>query len=168
MALTYESIATTTLGTNAADITFTSISGSYTDLILVGNFALASASNALNLNFNSDSGSNYSVTSLYGDGSAAASVRATNRTAALVSYYVDASGTVGESNIVCHIQNYSNSTTYKTVLSRMNRATANNFPGAEATVTMWRSTNAITSIKVSAAANLVSGSTFTLYGIKSF
>lgn len=163
---TYTPIATTTLGSAAADITFSSISGSYTDLIVVGNFALASASNALSLNFNSDAGSNYSVTTLYGDGTSAASARASARTSCLVSYYVCASTTVGESNIICHIQNYSNSTTYKTVLSRMNRATASNYPGTEATVTMWRNTAAITSVKISSGVNLVAGSTFTLYGIQ--
>jgi hypothetical protein len=35
MAKTYEPIATTTLGTAAATVTFSSISGTYTDLVLV-------------------------------------------------------------------------------------------------------------------------------------
>jgi hypothetical protein len=35
MAITYEPIATTTLGSAAASVTFSSISGSYTDLVLV-------------------------------------------------------------------------------------------------------------------------------------
>jgi hypothetical protein len=37
MAITYEPIATTTLGTAAASVTFSSISGAYTDLVLVCN-----------------------------------------------------------------------------------------------------------------------------------
>ena len=35
MAITYEPIATTTLGSAAASVTFSSISGSYTDLVLI-------------------------------------------------------------------------------------------------------------------------------------
>jgi hypothetical protein len=35
MASTYEPIATTTLGTATASVTFSSISGAYTDLVLV-------------------------------------------------------------------------------------------------------------------------------------
>jgi hypothetical protein len=41
MAITYEPIATTTLGTAEASVTFSTISGAYTDLVLVieGTFA---------------------------------------------------------------------------------------------------------------------------------
>jgi hypothetical protein len=59
--------------------------------------------------------------------------------------------------------NYSNTTTYKTWLSRSgasDRAT-------EALVGLWRSTSAITTIALSidAGATYSTGSTFTLYGI---
>jgi hypothetical protein len=60
--------------------------------------------------------------------------------------------------------NYSNTTTYKTVLLRSNNASAITV----ATVGLWRSTSAINTIKIYAdgAAVFSVGSTFTLYGIK--
>ena len=59
--------------------------------------------------------------------------------------------------------NYSNATTYKTVITRASNA--NN--GVDAVVGLWRNTAAITSINVFlGTGNLDTGSTFTLYGIK--
>ena len=61
------------------------------------------------------------------------------------------------------INNYSNATTYKTVLWRDN---SNTYVAAQAG--LWRSTSAITSITLStnsSATNFASGSTFSLYGI---
>jgi hypothetical protein len=58
MATTYEPIATTTLGTAAASITFSSIPATYTDLRLVVMCKLL-AHQLLMFRFNSDTGSNY-------------------------------------------------------------------------------------------------------------
>lgn len=160
MPATYEPIATTTLGSDSASITFSSITGTYTDLILIDNARTATGGgdSELQLQFNSDTGSNYSTTYLYGDGSSAASSRASNQSSIWISRANETAG-LG----ITHIQNYSNSTTYKTVLSRGN-STSYVF----AWVGLWRSTNAITSmvIKRSGGLNLKAGSTFTLYGIK--
>ena len=64
MAITYEPIATTTLGTAAASVTFSTISGAFTDLVLVMAFANTGVGNGndILMQFNSDSGSNYSRT----------------------------------------------------------------------------------------------------------
>jgi len=78
MPSTYTPIATTTLGSAASSVTFSSISGAYTDLVLVGAGTLAS-NLYLNVKFNNDTGSNYSRTELYGDGSSAASYRESNQ-----------------------------------------------------------------------------------------
>jgi hypothetical protein len=67
---------------------------------------------------------------------------------------------------------YSNSTTYKTWLSRANRASsALDYQGTDAVVGLWRSTAAITSITVKNRRggvdyNFASGSNFKLYGIQ--
>ncbi len=152
---TYEPIATTTLGSAQSSVTFSSISGAYTDLVLISDSILVSGTGAGRLRYNSDSGSNYSNTYLYGDGSIAASGRAANLTFNDYNFI----GT-SRSTSVCHIQNYSNSTTYKTFISRGN--------GGGITIAyagLWRNTAAITSIEVIGSSNFNTGSTFTLYGI---
>ena len=166
MTATYEKIATNTLGSAQATVTFSSISGTYTDLVLISNVDVTSAGASVNIRFNSDTGSNYSYTTLYGNGTTAASARGSSLTASYIAAYV-APNTALETVIITNIQNYSNTTTNKTLLSRSNRASANNSPGAEALVGLWRSTVAITSITLAAdSGNIDTGSTFTLYGIK--
>ena len=159
MPSTYTPIATTTLGSAASSVTFSSISGSYTDLRIV--YATTASGDAGNyLRFNSDSGSNYSRTNLYGNGSSAGSDRQSNVTGIYGPFTMSSAIT---SNTI-DIMNYSNSTTYKTCLVRA--GAANN--STLATVGLWRSTSAITSILITCdGANFVSGSTFTLYGVKS-
>jgi hypothetical protein len=160
---TYTPIATTTLGSSQSTVTFNSFSG-YTDLVLVTTAKTTSGSNDAVIRFNSDSGSNYSSTFLSGTGSSAVSARATNATYA----FLDSYGWVTSSDFnvsVTQIMNYSNSTTFKTVLARGNNAAA----GVDAIVSLWRSTSAITSITILLAGSLsfATGSTFTLYGIAS-
>jgi len=162
--ITYTPIATTTLGSAAANITFSSISSSYTDLILVLNVAIASGGGGESvIRFNSDSGSNYSNTYLYGNGSSAGSARNTNATVGRVSYTAGFSTSLGNMNYIVHIQNYSNSTTYKTYLARSNNA-AN---GTDGIIGLWRSTSAINSIQFfySDSSNIIAGSSASLYGI---
>jgi len=154
---TYTPIATTTLGSAAASVTFSSISGAYTDLVIVGSVKLNGSGDYLGLQFNSDTGSNYSRTRLSGSGSAASSERESN--SARINMYNQSSSNF-YTNII-HIQNYSNATTYKTVLSRNDIADWN----TNAQVGLWRSTSAITSITLIGGGNLASGCTFTLYGI---
>jgi hypothetical protein len=154
---TYEPIATTTLGSDQSSVTFSTISGSYTDLILIATTPNAQVGQNIKLELNSDTGTNYSLTTLVGSGSAASSDRESN-TATPSALYLGA-----DSNGIMHFQNYSNTTTYKTVLIRTN-APSNN---VITRVLLWRSTSAITSIKLKREStnDIKSGSTFTLYGI---
>ena len=158
MATTYEPIATTTLGSAAASVTFNSFSG-YTDLVLVCVATTALDDQFLSIRFNGDSGSNYSNTYMTGDGNNATSGRNSNSTVAYIAG--SSSNTVPVSSIT-QIQNYSNSTTYKTLLSRTNDSSLL----VQATVSLWRSTSAITSLVIASNGNISSNSTFTLYGIK--
>jgi hypothetical protein len=157
---TYTPIATTTLGSGQADITFTSFSG-YTDLVLIVNGTPVTAgSYNLEMRFNGDTASNYSRTVLSGDGSAASSSRNSSQTKIVITNEGNLTTTIN--NQIINIFNYSNSTTYKTVLARGNRANA----GLDATVGLWRSTAAITSIVIFlTGSNLATGTTATLYGI---
>lgn len=158
MASTYEPIATTTLGSAVSSVTFNSISG-YTDIKAVYT-GTVSAADWVAMRFNGDTGSNYSATRLQGDGSSASSDRVSNYTYAILS-----SGNVMyQTQIEANIQNYANTTTYKTVINR------STIPADRtgAIVNTWRSTAAITSITflTTTAATFAAGSTFTLYGIK--
>lgn len=157
-AQTYEPLATTTLGSNTATVTFSSIPQTYTDLVLVASGTVASGTVDGVINFNSDTGNNYSRTYMYGTGVNALSGRNTNAGALLVFYW---STTV--CNTIISFQNYSNTTTYKTVVGRNNHEGNSTYAG----VAMWRSTSAITRMDLTCGAtSWATGSVFTLYGIK--
>jgi hypothetical protein len=160
MASTYEKIATYTAPSSTSTYTFSSIPSTYTDLVLVVDYDSSSTIIAnIYLRFNGDTGSNYSFTYLQGTGSAAQSGRSSGATAIEAGYQ----SAVGRSNILAQVQNYSNSTTYKTAISRHNDT-----PGVVQTyVGLWRNTAAITSLSLTCSnQSFVTGSTFTLYGIK--
>ena len=163
---TYTPIATTTLGSAQSTVSFSSISSSYTDLVLVVSATMTGGggASAIQLQFNGDTASNYSITTLNGDGTSATSSRASSQTSLAMGLATDASGQQATS--IFQIQNYSNATTYKTVLSRSNIAGDR----VRAQVGLWRATPAaITSILLlnNGATTFVAGSTFTLYGIAS-
>lgn len=163
MAKTYEPIATTTLGSAQATVTFSSITGTYTDLVLICQTSVASGTVQNQIQFNSDTGTNYSATILSGNGSTALSTRNSSVSQITLGYDDYNTTAIGQMSIV-NIQNYSNATTYKTTIQRGSNANT----GVSATVGLWRSTAAITSILVknSGGVNFATGSTFTLYGIK--
>jgi hypothetical protein len=160
---TYSTIATTTLGSNTSIVTFSSIAGTYTDLVLVTNAATTVANKDIYMQFNSDAGSNYSRTVIYGYGASPGSDRATNVSFGYVDYLGWTSTTLGTQVCVVNIMNYSNSTTNKTFISRADNASA----GTDLNVGMWRNTAAINRIDIGAASSgiFITGSTFTLYGI---
>lgn len=156
---TYTAIATQTLGSAASSVTFSSISGAYTDLVLVISGYITAGTVGVFLQFNTDTTTNYSTTYLYGDGSSASSTRASTQIYTQIGNMSDNA----QVTQIAQIMNYSNSTTYKTVLSRYN----NTVNSVGATVGLWKATPAaITSVKIlTNSSTFISGSTFTLYGI---
>jgi hypothetical protein len=169
MSSTYEPIATTTLGSDQTSVTFSSLNTTnYTDLVLVAKASITGGGAAsLLFRFNGDTASNYSYTRMYGDGSSAASDRATNQTAGGIGIIgnqaVSSAGT-----FIASIQNYLNSTTNKTVISR-GSDTAGGYVSTY--VSLWRQTSTISSLELKFGSiggfeSARSGSTFTLYGIK--
>jgi hypothetical protein len=160
MTATYEPIATESLGTAQASVTFSAIPATYTDLVLVFNGTIASGVQNMELRFNGDTTTNYSETRFFGTGSAVS----TDRTSTTNQIRVGNIYTSQTVNII-QVMNYANATTFKTVLCRSNNA------GAQVSVHsgLWRkSPEAITSVFVRPAGgvNFAIGSTFTLYGIK--
>lgn len=164
MAVTYEPLATTTLSSAAADLTFSSISGSYTDLVLICSvLGTSGVTSNVVARVNSDTGSNYSSTYLYGTGSTAASGRQTNSTHIFIAQLSSYAVTNQPMPIIVNFQDYSNTNTYKTILCRGNSAGTD----VMTDVGLWRSTSAINSITIKFdVGNLQSGTTATLYGIK--
>jgi hypothetical protein len=161
--VTYIPIATQTLSSAAASVTFSSISGAYTDLVVVCNAgATASGGYTLSMRINGNTGSVYSGTRVSGNGSIAASYRASGVNYLFAGLNMPNTLT---SNTIFHLMNYSNTTTYKTILLRNNDTAV----GTSAMACLFPYTAAITSIELSAevgATTLLAGSTFTLYGIK--
>jgi len=164
MPATYEPINTQTLGTAVADVFFTSIPQTYTDLVLVMTGG-CTINAGIGYRFNSDNTTNYSVTFLEGSGSAASSNRYTTQSFMRIGFLATwSTGLVNTA--ISHIQNYPNATTFKTVMSRVGDLTN----GAVCLSTgTWRKTpealNAINVLTSNGTTFLV-GSTFTLYGIK--
>lgn len=161
---TYTPIATTTISSSTATVSFTSIPSTYTDLVLVvGGLLQVTGGNSLRMRFNNDSTSLYSTTQIKGDGTNATSTRETGQTSTYAGGAIYSSANPG--NAIAHIMNYANTTTYKTVLNRGNQAGND----VVAQVGLWRSTSAINRIDVALGGafpgdNIASG-TFTLYGI---
>jgi hypothetical protein len=162
MPLTYTPIATANGTGSSATISFTSIPGTYTDIFLAGTFS-GTNTGGFGIVLNSNTSSVYSFTHLRGDGSTASSDRASNQSAWNVNY-TGSYGTSGVTNtFFASFNNYSNTTTNKTMLSRYN------VPNLEtmAYVGLYRSTSAITQIdvKINGGAFFTTGTTFSLYGI---
>lgn len=165
---TYNEIATQTLTSAALNVNFTSIPQTYTDLVVVcNNLFVASGTPNLRILFNTDTASNYSVAVLEGNGVAPYGVRQNSISGIDFGYYTSlypTSSSTAPSNAIINVMQYTNTSINKTVLARANSSQS----GMSANVGMWRSTAAITSIRLSnsSAVNFTVGSTFSLYGIK--
>jgi len=112
---------------------------------------------------------NYSQTSLSGNGSAASSSRLTNsnRIIPLDVLSGATSGVFGFHTI--DILNYANTSTYKTVLTR-GAGDANGSGFVELNASLWTKTDGVSQIGIyttSGGAGLAAGSTVTLYGVRS-
>jgi hypothetical protein len=160
----YDSIATVNASSGSlATITFSSIPSTYTHLQIraMGRSDTGSeGAQVAYMQFNGDTGSNYSNTFLYGDGSSVISGRSSSQTS------IGGMGRSGTSqgNGIIQVMNYSNTTTNKTTIGRGSLASQL----VIATVGLWRNTGAITSVKLEPESGTIdTGSTFTLYGIKS-
>lgn len=166
---TYTLIASNTLNSSTTSVTFSSIPSTYTDLILVMNCWQPSSTGEIQIQFNGDTGTNYSYTRLEGNHNGAESLRSSNNT----KLFVGALSTSSYPTVsTVHILDYANTTTYKSSLVRHNSLYSSNvFPiNTGAIAGLWRSTSAITSMTIdqynTGDGNFASGSTFKLYGIE--
>lgn len=172
MANTYTALATVTVGSGgAADITFSSIPATYTDLLMVASTrsTVSGTYDTMAMQFNGSTASNYSARLLYGDGASAASASSSSNSFINFAGYAVASLATSNtfSNNVFYIPNYTSSNAKSLSIDGV---TENNGTTALADLTagLWSLTNAITSIKLYSAnaGNFAQYSTATLYGIK--
>ena len=163
-------IASVTFTGSTSDFNFTNIPQGYQDLLFViyGRSDYASNDVLIQSYINGNFASNYSDTTLEGDGTSAYSSRDTNYGAVKIGFLPGGNSTSGIfGSMEYHILNYANSSTYKSTLSRS--ASDRNGSGKTGLfVSLWRSTAAITSVGVATygVGNFVSGSTVTLYGVR--
>jgi hypothetical protein len=164
-------ISSQTLASSAASVTFSSIPATYTDLVIRCSVrTLASATDDYcQINFNSDTSTLYSRTFLFGDGSAAYSQRGSNQ-GAIYNVYAfngDTSTANTFSNTEIYIPSYTASQSKPLSSSSVQENnTANSYDYIGAYANLYRSNTAISSIAITSSANLKTGSSFYLYGIK--
>jgi hypothetical protein len=171
----FDSIATSTVETGGASfIEFTSIPSTYTHLQLryMSKSTTDGTLISVKLEVNSDTGSNYAYHGLYGDGGSAGAFGAANAS------YIVGPETVGggaaRANMfratVLDILDYANTNKFKTFRYLDGSSLNTNVAGTQGirlVSGLWRSTNAITSLKITPlSGNFAQYSHFALYGIK--
>jgi len=172
MANTYIPIATYTATTSVANIDFTSIPATYTDLLLLYSIRSAGSYDNVSIRFNSNT-SSYSTVRLLGNGSSASGDTASGisgspGTAALCGAIPGTSQTANTfGNQLVYIPNYTGSNNKSVICESVdeNNATGAN---AEITASVWSNSSTITSIRLLGyhGNNFAQHSTVTLYGIK--
>ena len=169
MATTYEAIATVTVGSGgAANIEFTSIPATFTDLLLSCSLrstnAATTASEYYGVSFNSST-SNLTYRRLYGDGGSTGS---DNGSIVLVGSLAAAgwtSNTFTSGSI--YIPNYASSNNKSFSTDNVSENNSSSVYALDLTASLWSNTAAITSIKLLPRRdNFAQYSTATLYGIK--
>jgi hypothetical protein len=165
---TYTQINSVTLAANSASVSFASIPQNFRDLILTHSskhtYSGSISVRDTGIRFNGDSGNNYPRVNMWGTGSSAISeILATDNNVPLNYGMASADFQPG----IVQIMDYSASDKHKTVLYRTGLGNDSNY-GAYSQVSRWANTSAITSLIIipNPAYQLISGSTFTLYGIE--
>jgi len=164
---TYDNLGTVTVsGSSTTTHTFSGISQSYTDLVVVCHFRPSENTSQTYIQFNSDtstSSTNYSTISLTSNGSSSVAKQHRN----IYGWYPSPGPGIGTATYlmpwVVHINNYKNTNLNKNAVSRFGNASS----FSNILTHSWRSTAAITSIKLTQESGYwIAGTTFTIYGLK--
>jgi hypothetical protein len=154
--------------TSVSNVTFSSIPSTYTHLQIRA-FSRSDRSTTIDTLFASLNGdtANYYTHGLYGTGASIAAYSDNGNP----NYFSVSPGTSIGSNIfgaaIWELLDYSNTNKYKTIRV-LHGVDANGSGTMRLTSSLWTSTSAVTSIKISSTVdNLVQYSHFALYGIKS-
>lgn len=164
MATTNVPLQSIELTSNTSSVTLSNIPQNYKDLILVTSIKRTVQANTI-INFNGDSatGSQTTYSSNFSYGTGINIESATGKVLNASSGYIDFA-TISTEYVaaITHINNYSNSTTNKSMINRAG------IPGVQTIIhnNMWRNTSPINSITLTINAGLmVAGSTISLYGV---
>ena len=164
----YESIASATGTGSSGTITFSSIPSTYVALQVRWMGQVGGGTNGLYntyIQFNSDSGNNYTRHTLDGDGASATATGSASVTAPQVGLATRNSDTALGVSII-DIHDYASTTKYKT-LRVFNGADRDGAGQVQLQSGLWMSTSAISSISIiNFNGNFKTNSTFALYGIK--
>lgn len=170
-AATWVKLADETLTGTAAAIDFTSISGSWAHLMIVAYLRgdVASTATEVRVQLNGDTGSNYDWQRLLASASTPSAGEGFGQSSAFVGSIPGASAGSGEfAALRCLLPGYSQTIGHKVLTSRWSLKTgtsSGNLQGGAAAA-FWRSTAAVTRVKILPASNsLVAGSKATLYAM---
>jgi hypothetical protein len=159
----YESIQTITVGSGgSASISFTSIPATYKHLQIRG---LVSMAGDINIRFNGDTNTNYSLHFMYGAGGTPAASNGLSTAYGYLGYGVFASSAF--TPVITDILDYTNTNKYKVTRS-LSGNDNNSTGGVMLASSFWQSTSAVTSITIYSkdSVNFNQYSTLALYGIK--
>jgi hypothetical protein len=171
---TYEAIATTTLATAAASITFSSIPTDYTHLqVRIWGYNNSGSDRTLWMQFNSDSGSNYRNHYLAGTGAAISASADSAATVGILPYNgpSSATGFNGDSTkasvVIMDILDYTNTNKYTTVRT-IGGWDGNGSGQIYFSSGLWMNTAAITNLYFHLPYSTLvgTGTKMALYGIK--
>ena len=169
MATTLTLIATQTLTSSAANITFASIPATYTDLKLVGTFASAGGSPIGGFITFNGSSSGYTDRFMQGLGGTGTTVNSGSSPMGTNRIYfgvAEPSSSGFWSNIDVYIPNYTSSTNKSLNIDEVTGTTAT-IAYSQQISAQWANTAAITSITLALdSVNMAVGSSLSLYGIK--
>jgi hypothetical protein len=164
----YDSLATVTVPSGGlASVTFSGIPSGYKHLQIRGIAKSTSTATQGDLTFNSDTGSNYTYHSVYGDGGGAAAEASAPRANIAAAIGLNASSNANIFNVsIIDILDYANVSKYKT--TRIFYGLDANGSGIVALNSgVWMNTAAVASITITARSNAIAQySSFALYGVK--
>jgi hypothetical protein len=166
----YESIATTTVSTSVSSITFSSIPATYTHLQLrwIARSDRAATQDFVDIRLNSDTGANYAVHLLYGDGAAASAAAYVSNTSVGLVFMPGATATASVFGVgVMDILDYTNTNKYTTTRI-LGGADINGSGRIVLGSGVWMNTAAVTTLTIITdnASTYTQYSKFALYGIK--
>jgi hypothetical protein len=161
---TYDKLASTTLSSNNSTVTFTSIPSTYTDLVIIFNGKAANNTDAqvrIGTANTPDSSAGYSRQFMFGYSGGIVADTASSLNGFIFSPYNQ------NTNLVMHLHSYANTNIYKPALIRNGPKPTSGDNLTYVSANIYRDTVAINCVQFySPTHNFVTGSIFSIYGIK--